>query len=383
MQTRIVGGYAGGATPVGPVSREGLRLGVVGNVVQERPELGRVVPRAPRHPDREGPAGRCPREDMELGEVPVRLGIVVRPPCAGTEEDEARGVDCEDLLDCPEWAFGLREKVLQGERHPVAAVVLLQRVEVWNVGEPEGRLEKFEETDRPPKAQVEVRPDEEAEHEFPPRYPRPTPASLPIADRGRIHEVPQEEASKTDLLALPAVVLSPVPTVDTPTYLVSALGQGGIPSQARLADLAVELASLGLNGRPVPPASDISVHTEFVCTPDVPISRIDDVPAGFRSFDAPNFRKNLVTHTELKPGRKYDAHHVFPQQFEPRFAAYGINIHEPRFGAWFSRARHRATWYEYNQAWEDFLNVPIDRTVAEVFAFGRQMARRYSLAVYF
>jgi len=53
---------------------------------------------------------------------------------------------------------------------------------------------------------------------------------------------------------------------------------------------------------------------------------------------------------------------VFPRKFErafePVFAKAGLTIHDPRFGAWFGRALHRQSWYEYNGAWRVFLNVP-------------------------
>ena len=269
LETRPASNRTARASPVGPLSREGFRVGVLEDALHERSELCGVMPCAPRHADRERPAGRCPGEDVKLGEVPDRLGIMVRPPRSRTEEDEACGVDREDLLDCPEWAFGLREKVLQGERHPVAAVVLLQRVEVWNVDEPEGRFEELEEAHGAPEAQVEVRADEEAEHELAPRDPWPPPAPLPIANRARLREGLQEQARETNFLALPAVVLTPVPAVDTLTYLASALGQGGSPSQVLGGDLTEELGSLSLNGSPVLETSAVTVHEAFVCTPVV------------------------------------------------------------------------------------------------------------------
>ena len=201
------------------------------------------MPGAARHPDRERRAGFRPGEDVKLREVPPRLRVVVRPPRSGAVQHEARGVHRQDLLDRPEGFGGLREQVLQGTRDPVAAVVLLQRVEVREAGESEGRLEELEEAHRATEAQVEVRPDEEAQDEVP-RNPRKTLAPLPVVDRRGLDEVPQEEAGEADLIALPAVVLRPVPATDTPAWL----GQWGIPSQVLVADPTEELATLGLNG---------------------------------------------------------------------------------------------------------------------------------------
>ena len=110
LQPRAVGYRAARPTPVRSVPREHFRQTAVGDAVRERPELGRVVPGAARHPDRERRTGRRPGENVELGEVPARLGIVVRPPRAGTEEDEARGIDREDFLHRPGRTCGRREE---------------------------------------------------------------------------------------------------------------------------------------------------------------------------------------------------------------------------------------------------------------------------------
>ena len=75
-------------------------------------------------------------------------------------------------------------------------------------------------------------------------------------------------AGEADLLALPAVVLRPVPPVDAPAWMASARRHGGIPLQA-LEGLTDELDSLGLNVYPGLESSGITVHWEFVCTPGI------------------------------------------------------------------------------------------------------------------
>src|SRR3990172_3357756 len=162
--------------------------------------------------------------------------------------------------------------MLEGARDPVAAVVLLQRVEVGDAGESEGCMEELEQAYRTPEAQMEVRPDEEAQDEVAPQDTWSSATPFPVVDRAGLHEGPQVETGEADLLALPAVVLRPVPPVDTSSYLASALGQGGIPSQARLAGLTEELVDLALNGYPALDLSTVTTDEEFVCTPGAGLS---------------------------------------------------------------------------------------------------------------
>ena len=267
LESHATRDVAAPVVPVRPVARHRPGGSVVRDAVHERFELGRVVPRPPGRANPQRGARRRPGEDMELREVPPCVGIVVRPPRAGAEEDEARGVHRQDLLDGPEGTRGLREQVLQGARDPVAPVVLLQRVEVRDMGKPEGWLEESQEADGPPEAQVEVRADEEAQNKLAPWNPWATLASLPVVDRGGLYEILQEEAGEADLVALPAVVLRPVPTVDTPAYMARALRHWGIPSQARVEGLTVERMGLGLNGYPRFELSAVIADGEFVCTP--------------------------------------------------------------------------------------------------------------------
>lgn len=267
LQSHAVDRIAGLPTPVRSVPRERLRHAVIGDGLQERFELRPVVPGATGHADRQGPAGRRPGEDMELGEVLPRLGVVVRPPRPGAEEHEARGIDGEDLLDRPKRCRGLGEEILQRVSEPVTAVVLLQRVEVRNVGESEGWSEEVKETDGPPEAQVEVRSDEEAQDEFPSWNAWTTPPPFPVVDRARFHEVLQEPTGEQHLLTLPTVVLPPVSMVDTTACSTVARGQGGIPSRVRWADLSMELGSPGLSESPALEMSDTAIQKEFVCTP--------------------------------------------------------------------------------------------------------------------
>jgi len=271
LQPRRLHGRAARPTPVRAIAGDRFRRGTDGDLVQERFELPRVVPGTTGHTDRERRAVRRAGEDVELREVPPRLGVVVRPPRPGAEEDEARGVHRQGPFDRPEGSRGLREQVLQGARDPVAAVVLLQRVEVGGAREAEVRTEEVLCLLVRAYFHLSFRRAVGLLREVAPRDSRASSAAFPVVDRGGLHEVLQEEAGEADLLALPAVVLRPVPAVDTSSYLASALGQGGIPSQARLAGLTEELVDLALNGYPALDLSTVTDDEEFVCTPSRPV----------------------------------------------------------------------------------------------------------------
>jgi hypothetical protein len=70
-------------------------------------------------------------------------------------------------------------------------------------------------------------------------------------------------------------------------------------------------------------------------------------------YTAKSFRANLgkLTGGQLKG---YDAHHVFPQKFAAAFAALGISINDPRFGAWWEGVAHAENSLVYNRQWTAF-----------------------------
>ena len=51
-----------------------------------------------------------------------------------------------------------------------------------------------------------------------------------------------------------------------------------------------------------------------------------------------------------------EAHHVFPQKFEPQFSKAGINIHDPRNIVFLDKAVHQSGSYAYNKAWQAFFS---------------------------
>jgi len=107
----------------------------------------------------------------------------------------------------------------------------------------------------------------------------------------------------------------------------------------------------------------------------------DAARAGFRSFDAGNFRHNLEALTGLHPEKRFQAHHVFPQKFGTAFGKAGINIHNPHFGTWVKAADHAGWSARYNTEWTQFLKVT--RYQDEILEFGRSLSRRYGFDVHF
>ncbi len=105
-------------------------------------------------------------------------------------------------------------------------------------------------------------------------------------------------------------------------------------------------------------------------------------PSEPRPFTADNFRKNLGRLTGGTP-EGADAHHVFPQKFEPDFRRAGINIHDPRYGAWWETTAHQQAGYEYNEQWQEFFRDNRTPTTEQILQFGRTISSNYGLHVGF
>jgi len=100
----------------------------------------------------------------------------------------------------------------------------------------------------------------------------------------------------------------------------------------------------------------------------------------FKSFTKSNFRHNLGQLTGNIAANS-QAHHVFPQKFANQFSKAGINIHDPKFGAWWQTSGHLKNASGYNAAWEEFL-IP-SRSQTEILNFGRQLMGKYGIPVGF
>ena len=102
--------------------------------------------------------------------------------------------------------------------------------------------------------------------------------------------------------------------------------------------------------------------------------------AGFRKFTAGNFRENLARLTGQNPTNA-QAHHVFPQKFRDPFNNKGINIDEPRYGAWWESKAHLKNSAKYNEEWRQFLRV--NPTREQILEFGRRRAKDYGFKINF
>ena len=75
----------------------------------------------------------------------------------------------------------------------------------------------------------------------------------------------------------------------------------------------------------------------------------------FRKFTKGNFRVNLSRMTGVNPSGM-EAHHTIPVKFEKQMNDLGVIVHDPKYGAWLPKDKHRKTAYNYNEKWKAFLN---------------------------
>jgi len=102
--------------------------------------------------------------------------------------------------------------------------------------------------------------------------------------------------------------------------------------------------------------------------------------AGFKPFTEGNFRENLSRLTGELPAESH-AHHVFPRKLASIFSELGIDIHDPRYGAWWARSSHLKKSAEYTSKWEEFL--VRTRTREEILQYGRDLGVEYGFKVNF
>jgi len=100
----------------------------------------------------------------------------------------------------------------------------------------------------------------------------------------------------------------------------------------------------------------------------------------FKSFTKSNFRHNLGQLTGNIPANS-QAHHVFPQKFVNQFSKAGINIHDPKFGAWWNTSGHLKNASSYIQAWTQFFKT--NPTQSQILIKGRQLMQQYGIPVNF
>jgi len=96
-------------------------------------------------------------------------------------------------------------------------------------------------------------------------------------------------------------------------------------------------------------------------------------------FTKSNFREGLIRATGINPGKLFQAHHVFPQQFTQFFEKLGLNIHAPEFLQWWEAGSHLKNARAYNAEWAEFIKS--NPTKEQVLQFGRDIMERYGLKV--
>ena len=73
---------------------------------------------------------------------------------------------------------------------------------------------------------------------------------------------------------------------------------------------------------------------------------------------------------------------MLPQKFGRIFERAGVNIHDPKFGAWWEKTSHLRNASDYNRDWQGFLRGG-QRSAEEILQFGREISGRYGLEIFF
>jgi hypothetical protein len=72
---------------------------------------------------------------------------------------------------------------------------------------------------------------------------------------------------------------------------------------------------------------------------------------------------------------------VLPLKYADRFKSAGINVNDPRFGAWWEKHGHLGKARRYNDKWGEYLEP--GRSQQEIMNFGRKMSQDNGLTIYF
>lgn len=102
----------------------------------------------------------------------------------------------------------------------------------------------------------------------------------------------------------------------------------------------------------------------------------------FRSFTSSNFRTNLGRLMGNVPANS-KAHHIFPQKYQSFFNRAGVNIHDPKFGAWWEKSGHLKNAAGYNAKWAEFIRLNPNATQSQILNQGRTIMQQYGIPVFF
>ncbi len=97
-----------------------------------------------------------------------------------------------------------------------------------------------------------------------------------------------------------------------------------------------------------------------------------------KTFTRSNFRGNLVKSTGTNP-KWAEAHHKLPVKFEDKFNKAGVNIHDPKYGTWVEKTKHREISYAYNKEWETFFRNTKTPTKEQIEDFTKYLEKKYGL----
>ncbi len=125
-------------------------------------------------------------------------------------------------------------------------------------------------------------------------------------------------------------------------------------------------------------AGAIYVLMEAPKAPDEGSGSSQEAGGGFKPFTEGNFRENLARLTGRMPKGAH-AHHVFPQQFERQFRNAGINVHDPKYGAWWEQSNHLKNAAKYNWRWKELLD--LKPTFEQILQFGRELGGEFGFQV--
>jgi RHS repeat-associated protein len=103
--------------------------------------------------------------------------------------------------------------------------------------------------------------------------------------------------------------------------------------------------------------------------------------AKLKELTRDNFRENLIRYTGNSPYPDMHAHHVFPHEFRDKFWSAGIDVNDPRFGAWWDAGAHLNNHKKYNDEWREFLRQ--NPTRDQVIERGRDLADELGFSVVF
>jgi hypothetical protein len=91
-----------------------------------------------------------------------------------------------------------------------------------------------------------------------------------------------------------------------------------------------------------------------------------------------NFRENLENTKPIPDDiSQPQAHHILPQALNERFTKLGININDPKWGAWVEGGIHQSWSSAYNQDWVNWLNVNPGASVSDVEMEASNLAKAY------